>query len=170
MAVDGKGVAFTTAGFIILWSGIKGDTLKDTLTSLLHGQNPAATAATAPTIGAGSGTATGALMATTAAPAGGTYTTGQLEQLWTSCGGDASTASVAACIAGKESSGDASVTSPNPDGGQNVGLWQLDTKGVGAGYSVGQLQDPVTNCHVTIMGSRNGTNWSDWSTAAACGV
>jgi len=69
---------------------------------------------------------------------------------------------VAAAVAMQESSGRTGVTSPNPDGGTNVGLWQLDTKGVGAGHTVEQLQDPATNARITIMGSANGTNWSHW--------
>lgn len=89
-----------------------------------------------------------------------------LTSLWTGNGGAASTANVAAAVALAESSGQAGATSSNPDGGTNVGLWQLDTKGVGAGYSVEQLKDPATNARVTIMGSANGTNWSAWETFA----
>jgi hypothetical protein len=67
-----------------------------------------------------------------------------------------------------ESTGNAGATSPNPDGGTNVGLWQLDTPGgVGAGYSQSQLSDPNTNAKVAIAGSKEGTNWSDWSTYAS---
>ena len=97
---------------------------------------------------------------------GGTQTHTQLEALWTANGGSAATANVAAAIAQAESSGDAKATSPNPDGGTNVGLWQLDTKGKGAGFTVAQLQDPNTNAHVAIMGSANGTDWSAWATWA----
>lgn len=95
-------------------------------------------------------------------PSGGTLTKEQIKTLWTSNGGSASTANVAAAVAMQESSGRTGVTSPNPDGGTNVGLWQLDTKGVGAGHTVAQLQDPATNARITIMGSANGTNWSHW--------
>lgn len=87
-----------------------------------------------------------------------------LEKLWTSNGGDSAQANLAAAIAQAESSGSASATSANPDGGTNVGLWQLDTKGVGAGYTVDQLKDPNTNARVTIMGSKNGTDWGAWQT------
>lgn len=89
-----------------------------------------------------------------------------LTSLWTGNGGAAATANVAAAIALAESSGQAGATSANPDGGTNVGLWQLDTRGVGAGYTVEQLKDPATNARVTIMGSANGTNWSAWETFA----
>jgi Lysozyme like domain len=101
-----------------------------------------------------------------AAPAvSGAYTLAALETLWTSQGGSSNTAFEAANIAMAESSGEPAVTSSNPDGGTNVGLWQLDTKGVGAGYTVAQLQDPATNARITIMATANGTNWSEWADA-----
>lgn len=90
----------------------------------------------------------------------------QIMSVWTSNGGSSGTADIASAIALAESSGRTSVTSGNPDGGTNVGLWQLDTKGVGAGYTVTQLQDPNTNARVTVFGSANGTNWSAWETYA----
>lgn len=99
-------------------------------------------------------------------PAQSTYTQSQLQLLWTTSGGSPAAAQIAAAIAMAESSGNPSSTSSNPDGGTNVGLWQLDTKGVGAGYSIDQLKEPDTNCRVTIMGSLNGTNWGDWETYA----
>lgn len=90
-----------------------------------------------------------------------------LEKLWTSNGGNPATANIAAAIAEAESAGQPQATSANPDGGTNVGLWQLDTPGgKGAGYSVSQLQDPNTNARVTIMGTVNGTDWSAWQTYA----
>ena len=101
-----------------------------------------------------------------AAPAvSGAYTTNTLGALWTSQGGSSSTAFEAANVAMAESAGNAAATSSNPDGGTNVGLWQLDTKGVGAGYTVAQLQDPATNARITIMATANGTNWSQWADA-----
>lgn len=86
----------------------------------------------------------------------------EIKVLWTGNGGAAKTAAVAAAVAMAESSGRTYITSPNPDGGTNVGLWQLDTRGVGAGHTVDQLKDPATNARITIMGSANGTNWSHW--------
>jgi hypothetical protein len=94
----------------------------------------------------------------------GSYDHARLEALWTANGGSPATANVAAAVAQAESSGRTEITSPNPDGGINVGLWQLDTRGVGAGYAVAQLQDPTTNARVTVFGSANGTNWSAWET------
>jgi hypothetical protein len=95
---------------------------------------------------------------------GGTYDGASLRALWTASGGDPGAAAVAAAVALAESSGRPGATSANPDGGTNVGLWQLDTRGVGSGYSVTQLSDPSTNARVTVMGSHNGTNWSPWQT------
>lgn len=104
-------------------------------------------------------------------PSLGHYSNSQLQALWVAAGGDPSKASVAACIAEHESSGDPGVTSPNPGGGTNVGLWQLDTPGgKGAGFSVAQLKVPLTNARVAVRGSSNGTDWSAWSTAPMCGV
>lgn len=93
-----------------------------------------------------------------------TYNHANLMDLWTGNGGDKSTADLAAAIALAESSGVAGTTSSNPDGGTNVGLWQLDTKGVGAGYTVDQLKDPAKNAQITIMATSNGTNWGPWET------
>ncbi len=70
----------------------------------------------------------------------------------------------AAAVGMAESSGRAWITSANPDGGTNVGIWQLDTKGKGAGYTVAQLQNPATNAAVMAKGSSDGKDWSAWST------
>ncbi len=88
----------------------------------------------------------------------------EIKSLWTGNGGSAGTAAIAAAIALAESSGRTQVTSHNPDGGTNVGLWQLDTRGAGAGHTIEQLQDPATNARVTIMKSANGSNWGPWET------
>lgn len=100
--------------------------------------------------------------APSASGSGTTLTTAQIEQLWTQQGGPKDTASFAARVAMAESGGRTAVTSSNPDGGTNVGLYQLDTKGVGAGYSVAQLADPVTNTRITIMATHGGTDWRYW--------
>jgi hypothetical protein len=74
----------------------------------------------------------------------------------------------AAAIAEAESSGRSWVTSPNPDGGTNVGPWQLDTPGGGgAGYTVEELQNPWTNAQAMAKASKNGTDWSTWATYAS---
>jgi uncharacterized protein YcfJ len=109
--------------------------------------------------------ATGTATTTTvSAPVNGGYGTSQLQSLWVQAGGSQGTKVNAACHAVEESSGNASVTSANPDGGENVGLWQLDTRGKGAGYSVAQLQDPLTNARVTVAATGDGTNWTAWAT------
>ena len=93
------------------------------------------------------------------------YTYAQLMGLWIKNGGSRATAPIAAAIAEAESSGNAGATSGNPDGGTNVGLWQLDTPGgKGAGYTEQQLLDPATNAHVAVVGSNDGRDWSAWAT------
>jgi hypothetical protein len=108
-----------------------------------------------------------------APPVSGTYSLLELETLWTSQGGASDTAYEAANVAMAESgdgtTADPNATSDNPDGGINVGLWQLDTKGVGSGYTIEQLKDPATNCRVTVMATANGTNWSEWADAVVVG-
>lgn len=91
----------------------------------------------------------------------------QLEGLWIQNGGSPATAPVAAAIAEAESGGNPASTSANPDGGTNVGLWQLDTKGKGAGLSAAQLADPNVNASAAVGGSRNGADWSAWQTYAS---
>lgn len=127
------------------------------------GQTPASSVAVAAGAGTqGQETAAGG----SSGSAGITNNKASIEALWTGNGGSSGTANIASAIALAESSGQAGATSANPDGGTNVGLWQLDTKGVGAGYTVDQLKDAATNARVTIMGSANGTNWSAWETFA----
>lgn len=93
-----------------------------------------------------------------------TYSYAQLMGLWIQNGGSKATAALAAAIAEAESSGNSDATSSNPDGGTNVGLWQLDTNGKGSGYSEAQLKDPATNAHVAEVGSNGGRDWSAWET------
>jgi hypothetical protein len=83
--------------------------------------------------------------------------------LWVYEGGSLNTAGVALARAKAESGGDYSATSANPDGGTNVGLYQLDTRGVGSGYSVQQLSDPYTNTKVTVAATNGGTDWGQWA-------
>jgi hypothetical protein len=136
------------------------------------GQEPAATIASdienAPggTADAGAAATGPGVAAGGPAPAvSGTYSLTDLEALWTSQGGSGQTSFAAANVALAESGGRPAVTSSNPDGGTNVGLWQLDTKGVGAGYTVAQLSDPATNCRITVMHTANGTSWAQWADA-----
>lgn len=168
MNVKIGGVALMGGGLLFLWSGYHGASLTGSLRDLLAGKQPPGSDTspiTGGTVSSGAG-ATGS----GSGPVRASYSNAQLRQLWTANGGDPSRAATAACIAEHESSGRAGVTSSNPDGGTNVGLWQLDTRGKGAGHTVAELQDPDTNARVAIMGSSNGTDWSAWSTAPMCGV
>jgi len=106
--------------------------------------------ATAPSAGGGSST-------------GQTLTPAQIIALWIKAGGSITSAPMALARALAESSGQTAVTSGNPDGGTNVGMWQLDTRGVGSGYSVSQLQNPLTNAQITVKATGNGANWSQWA-------
>jgi hypothetical protein len=108
--------------------------------------------------GASIGVQTGGL------PSAGTYTHAELVSLWQQAGGSAGSANNAACHGIQESGGDAMAISDNPDGGKNVGIWQLDTKGVGAGYTVEELQNAMNNARITVFATQNGSNWSQWST------
>lgn len=92
-----------------------------------------------------------------------TLSDAQIIALWLDEGGTISTAPQALARALAESSGSTSVTSSNPDGGTNVGLYQLDTKGVGEGNTVAQLQNPYINTQLTVNATRGGVNWSQWS-------
>lgn len=173
MSVNGMGVAATAGGVLLVWSGLKGASVTSSLKDLISGQQPAGTV-TNPvglaSFGVGSlGPVPGA-PAPPPAPGHGSYTTGQLKSLWILAGGPPSAAAAAACIAMHESSGEPAVTSANPDGGVNVGLWQLDTRGKGAGHTVAQLQNPLTNARLTVAATGGGRDWSAWATASMCGV
>lgn len=175
-------------GFYLVWFGVKywEDTTviwpSDPVKSVLQGKGlPSHNVATTTAIELDSAESQQATAGASASPGGSPptgpvapglshYSPTQLEQLWIMAGGDPGKASVASCIAQHESSGDPSAESPNPDGGTNVGLWQLDTKGKGAGFSITQLKNPLTNARVAVKGSSNGTDWSAWSTAPMCGV
>lgn len=156
--VNGFSLAYTAAGAVIMWSGIKGWTISQTFRSLLSGHAPSGTSEP---IGATFGS--GATTAAADVPAGSaSYSGSQLQMLWTSNGGSKNTAAMAEAVAKAESGGSATVTSGNPDGGMNVGVFQLDTKGVGSGYSVAQLQNANLNTRITVMATRNGQDWAEW--------
>lgn len=90
------------------------------------------------------------------------YSGSGVQKLWVTNGGDPATAAMAEAVVRAESGGSSTVTSANPDGGTNVGLFQLDTKGVGSGHSVDELKDPNLNTQITIMATNNGRDWSEW--------
>lgn len=160
--ISGLYVGVTAAGAVLVWSGWRGATLTATLGALLRGNlNAPDTESVAPVAAPAAAAAAPAVPSATLQS--GALSVSALESLWTSNGGDAGTAFIAANVANAESSGIATATSPNPDGGENVGIWQLDTKGVGAGYTVAELENPDTNAVLTIMATANGTNWSQWA-------
>jgi hypothetical protein len=162
-SIDGLALGALAAGALFAYSGVKGWSIPHAIQALVQGQAPSGKANP---IGGTPATPSGILSGAGlgASTPSGAYDHAGLMKLWTQNGGDPAAANNAACHAIQESSGNASVTSPNPDGGTNVGLWQLDTKGKGAGYTVAQLQNPDTNARVTIMGTSNGRDWSAWAT------
>jgi len=169
MAVKGSYLAVAGGGMILIWSGLRGKQWSDVLRQVIAGKKPETSLTAYQITGtpANVNTSGGAVPGT---KFGRTLTQAAIGTLWVAAGGDPHTASVASCIGMHESGGRTWVTSPNPDGGTNVGVWQLDTRGKGAGYTVTQLQNPLTNARVAIRGSNNGTDWSAWATAADCGV
>src|ERR1039458_259665 len=164
--LSGLALAELAIGAILVWSGIKDQSIQNTVTSLLKGQAPTSGSASpiSQTATLTSANTTPSGTAPTV-PSGSDYTSAQVEALWTALGGDPNQAHNAACHAMQESSGSTTVTSSNTDGGTNVGLFQLDTKGVGAGHTVAELQNATTNTQITIMATKNGTDWSSWATA-----
>lgn len=166
--VNGFSLAYTAIGAVVMWSGIRGTTLSTTFKGLLSGTAPTANQEPVGSLTLTDSSSSQAQQAAVLAPSGSaSYTGSGLQALWTANGGQKSTAAMAAAIAGAESGGNASATSANPDGGTNVGIWQLDTRGVGAGYTVAQLSNPNTNARITVMATRNGTNWSQWGDPVA---
>jgi hypothetical protein len=177
MAVDAPGIGAVAAGSVFLFAAIKGVSATAALTSIVRGDSPASlpdvnsiTGTPGGTGTTGTGTGAGFSIAT-GIPAGArSYSSSGLQALWTSNGGPADTAAFAAAIAEAESGGSATVTSSNPDGGVNVGVFQLDTKGVGSGYSVAELQDANLNTQITIMATGGGLNWAEWGDPVAAAV
>lgn len=165
--IDGVALGAIGAGALFIVAGLRGVSVLKTLQGIVRGQAPPAGGAGG---AAGSGTFLGIPairgINSSALPAAssGRFTQGQLATLWVQSGGAQDQAANAACHGIQESGGDPLITSSNPDGGTNVGLWQLDTRGVGAGYTVAELQNPQTNARLTVLGTRNGTDWSDWAT------
>lgn len=161
--VDGLALGAIAAGGLFTYAGIKGYSVPHALQALVQGQKPGTGGVANPITGT-TFLGTPGVQAS-GLPSAGTYTHAQLEQLWQQAGGSAATANNAACHAIQESDGNPQATSANPDGGTNAGLWQLDTPGgVGAGYTVAELQNALNNARITVMATRNGTDWSDWAT------
>lgn len=170
--IDGVALGAAAAGGLFVYAGITGRNIPAALQAIVTGKSPATVPKSQQIQSSASSSSSGGAGGVGPAPtAAGGYSVTQLKSLWIMAGGSPATADTAACIASHESSGEPSVTSSNPDGGTNVGLWQLDTPGgKGAGYSVAQLQNPLTNARVAIAGSSDGRDWSAWATAPLCGV
>ena len=165
--VSGFALSSVLAGTILVYAGIRGINLGAAVRAVVAGKSPATVPPGQQIPGLQAGSASSPASSpggAGATPSSGTYDHASLMQLWQQAGGSAGTANNAACHAMQESSGNPLVTSPNPDGGTNVGLWQLDTQGVGAGYSVAQLQDAMLNARLTVMHTANGTSWAQWAT------
>lgn len=162
---DGIALGSITVGVLLAYAGIRNVSIPAAVQGIIQGKSPQRLAGKGPNTITPSGvTAVPPGPELPGGTTGGTYTAAQIAQLWTSNGGDPATAGFAARVAISESSGSASVTSGNPDGGTNVGLFQLDTPGgVGAGHTIAELQDANLNTQITIMATRNGTDWSEWS-------
>lgn len=174
MSADGLGLGAVLAGSVFLYAAFTGKSVLRSVQAVVQGKSPAGTPQANP-IAAGSQTGGSAPTAgysiATNIPAGkGSYSQAGVAQLWVNNGGPSDTADFAARVAMAESGGSATVTSSNPDGGTNVGIFQLDTKGVGSGYSVQELQDANLNTQVTIMATHGGTDWTYWADPVTAAV
>jgi Lysozyme like domain len=189
--LDGIALGCIAAGGFLVYAGIQGKSIPSLITGFIQGKSPSAATtanqvdtvtseeaeAAAAALGTGAAsTVAGSVAASglggNAASSAGSYaSTAALEKLWTSNGGAQDTAAFAAAVAMAESGGNPDATSSNPDGGTNVGIFQLDTPGgVGAGYTVAQLKDPNLNTQITVMHTDNGTDWSDWGDPVTAAV
>jgi hypothetical protein len=173
MAFNGIALGAAAAGTVLLYSALFHKSVLSSIQQVIEGRSPSG--ASISTAGdASSGVIVNPDVTDLINP-GGTqpsalpddsvvYTQAQLESLWVMAGGSQATKTNAGCHGMQESSGNPLATSSNPDGGINVGLWQLDTKGKGAGYTVAELQVPITNARITVAKTNGGTNWSAWAT------
>jgi hypothetical protein len=169
MALSGLGLAYATAGGILVWSGVKGETVAQTVGELARGQQPsgtdtqAITVASAPSTAAGGGGGGGSV----GPPASGSrYSFGQLKTLWVLAGCAASLAPTMAAIALAESGGLASAH--NPSGAS--GLWQIEIP-VNAGYVPGgaaNVYNPLANARgaVAIERAQGLGAWVTYSSGA----
>ena len=151
MPLSGIGLAYATAGGILVWSGVKGETIAQTFGELARGQQPsgtntqAITVASAPSSAASPGGGGGSV----GPPANGTrYSYGQLKTLWVLAGGAPSLAPTMAAIAMAESGG--LTSAHNPSGAS--GLWQIEIP-VNAQYVPGgaaNVYNPLANARGAV--------------------
>src|SRR5690348_12217016 len=120
--LDGVALATMAAGMIFSYAAIKGYSVLQTVQLVISGRAPTGQFQAQP-IGtpmqAGGSVAQNA-PGSVSNPSSGQWSHDGLMKLWQQAGGSAATANNAACHAIQESSGNASITSPNPDGGTNV--------------------------------------------------
>jgi hypothetical protein len=169
MALSGLGLAYATAGGILVWSGVKGETVAQTVGQLARGQQPsgvdtqAITVPSAPSTAAGGGGGGGSV----GPPASGSaYSFGQLKTLWVLAGGAPSLAPTMAAIALAESGGRSNAH--NPSGAS--GLWQIEMP-VNAQYVPGgaaNVYNPLANARgaVAIERAQGLGAWVTYSSGA----
>jgi Lysozyme like domain len=151
MPLSGIGLAYATAGGILLWSGVKGETLAQTVGELARGQQPTGTDTQAVTVPSApsSATSAGGGGGSVGPPANGAkYSYGQLKTLWILAGGSASLAPTMAAIALAESGG--ASNAHNPSGAS--GLWQIEIP-VNAQYVPGgatNVYNPLANARAAV--------------------
>ena len=154
MAISGIGLGYAVVGGILLWSGVKGESIAATIGDLAHGKQPsgvdqeAITVASAPSAastaaGGGGGGGGGGSVGPPAK--GNTYSYGQLKSLWILAGGAPSLASTMAAIAEAESGGRSNAY--NPSGAS--GLWQI--LGAVDPKDQAHLFDPYTNAREAVL-------------------
>lgn len=162
MKMDGPGIAAVAVGIVFVWGGVKGYSPIKAFENIITGKNPNENQSSASLVNTAGSSGSGNAPAYTGPSQ--TYTHATLMLLWQQAGGSAASANNAACHGMQESSGKSDAQSPNPDGGINYGIWQLDTKGVGAGHTVAELMDPLSNAKITVAYTNDGANWGAWAT------
>jgi hypothetical protein len=91
----------------------------------------------------------------------------ELMGLWLEAGGAREHAAMAAQVASYESGGRPAAHA-HTTREDSRGLWQINIKSnAHPEYAHANLYDPMVNAQAAIAISRNGTQWSQWSTAAA---
>lgn len=171
MAKEGMGIGLTSLGIgvIFIYGGVKGYSPLRAMQNIIQGHSGSQGQSQSLLTAIGGINSSPSFGSTP--NQSGAYSSADIQKLWIQEGGNPAKASIAACIVSHESSGNPNATSANPDGGSNVGLFQLDTPGgKGAGYTVDQLKNASLNVRIAIRASSDGNDWSAWSTAPMCGV
>ena len=157
MALSGIGLGYAVAGGILVWSGVKGETIAQTVAELARGQQPTGADTEAITVpsspsspsGPAGGGGGGGGGGSVGPPANGTrYSYGQLKSLWVLAGGAPGLAATMAAIALAESGGLSSAH--NPSGAS--GLWQIEIP-VNARYVPGgaaAVYNPLANARAAV--------------------